>query len=155
MILENKYQIRINLKKIIRIKNKYGLKTQIRKKNKYNVFRKEQFENRVSANILNRQFKQEQPDKVYSTDISYLFYHKGQKAYLSATKDLATKEIVCFTVSRGMSVNMAYSGIENILKKLEKEKRKNLIIHSDQGLHYTNQYYVHKPKRIWCNSIYV
>ena len=52
MILENKYQIRINLKKIIRIKNKYGLKTQIRKKNKYSTFNKEEFENRISANIL-------------------------------------------------------------------------------------------------------
>ncbi len=48
----------------------------------------------------------------YSTDISYLIYKGGQRAYLSATKDLATKEIVAFNVSRDLSMQTAYLGLE-------------------------------------------
>ena len=63
----------MNLKKIARIKNNYNLQTVIRKKNKYNIFAHKQFENRIAPNILERDFNQTIPDKVYSTDISYLF----------------------------------------------------------------------------------
>ena len=37
MMLENKYGIKMNLKKIARIKREYGLTTKIRKKNPFNI----------------------------------------------------------------------------------------------------------------------
>lgn len=146
MIIAKKHNIVMNLKKIARIKNDYNLKTTIRKKNKYNIFAHRQFENRIAPNILERDFNQTIPDKVYSTDISYLFYNKGQKAYLSATKDLATKEIVSYSVNRGLEIEIGYNSIETRLKTLKQEQLKDLIIHSDQGVHYTNQQYINKLK---------
>lgn len=127
MILDKKYNIVMNLKKIARIKNDYNLKTIIRKKNKYNIFAKKQLENRVTPNVLQRDFNQKIPDKVYSTDISYLFYDKNQKAYLSATKDLATKEIISYSVNRGLEIEIGYSSIEARLKTLKQEQLKCLI----------------------------
>ena len=53
---------------------------------------------------------------VYSTDISYLIYEGEQRAYLSATKDLATKEIVVFNVGRDLSMQTAFIGLEETLK---------------------------------------
>lgn len=44
MILQNKYGIIMNLKKIARIKEQYGLTTRIRKKNPYNVLFKKGLE---------------------------------------------------------------------------------------------------------------
>ena len=89
MILEHKYGIKMNLKKIAGIKREYGLITKIRKKNPFNIAFKKGLEHRTTPNLLKQNFKVNQPDKVYSTDISYLFYNKGKRAYLSATKDLA------------------------------------------------------------------
>ncbi|QBD88431.1 IS3 family transposase, partial [Clostridium tetani] len=40
-------------------------------------------EHSVLPNLLNREFKQDVPGKVLLTDISYLFYNHGQRAYLS------------------------------------------------------------------------
>ena len=143
MILQNKYGITINLKKIARIKKQYGLITKIRKKNPYNYTFKKGLENRTAPNLLQRQFNANIPDTVYSTDISYLIYKGGQRAYLSATKDLATKEIVAFNVSRDLSMQTAFIGLEETLKHKDCSK---LIVHSDQGTHYTHPLYVNKLK---------
>lgn len=143
MILQNKYGITINLKKIARIKKQYGLITKIRKKNPYNYTFKKGLENRTAPNLLQRQFNANIPDTVYSTDISYLIYKGGQRAYLSATKDLATKEIVAFNVSRDLSIQTAFIGLEETLKHKDCSK---LIVHSDQGTHYTHPLYVNKLK---------
>lgn len=142
MILNNKYHIKINLKKILRIKRAYKIPTKIRKKNPYNIFTKRQLESQTAPNILQREFRQKQPDKVYSTDISYLFYTR-ETAYLSATKDLASKEIVAFNVNTNLGLQTAYQGLENLLKT---KKVNGLIIHSDQGVHYTNLLYINKLK---------
>ena len=141
MILQNKYGITMNLKKIARIKKQYGLVTKIRKKNPYNVIFKKGLEHRTAPNLLHRQFDVNVPDTVYSTDISYLIYKGGQRAYLSATKDLATKEIVAFNVSRDLSMQTAFIGLEETLKQKDCSK---LMIHSDQGTHYTHPLYVNK-----------
>ena len=143
MILQNKYDVTINLKKIARIKKQYGLITQIRKKNPYNVVFKKSLEHRVAPNLLQRRFDVNMPDTVYSTDISYLIYKGGQRAYLSATKDLATKEIVAFNISQNLSMQTAYLGLEKALKHKNCSK---LMIHSDQGTHYTHPLYVNKLK---------
>jgi len=149
MILESKYNINMNLKKIHRIKKDYELETVIRKKNKWNVIQRKGLESRVSPNILQREFKQRTPDKVYSTDISYLFYgeNRNKRAYLSATKDLATKEIVAYNVNKNIGLETATDGLEELLKRLSKQERKDLMIHSDQGFHYTNLMYVNKLKK--------
>ena len=51
MILERKYGIKMNLKKITRIKREYNLQTKIRKKNKYQIFA------RTPPNILEQNFR--------------------------------------------------------------------------------------------------
>ena len=145
MILRNKYGVVANLKKIARIKKQYGLITKVRKKNPYNVLFKKGLEHRTAPNLLKQNFKVEQPDKVYSTDISYLFYKGGQRAYLCATKDLATKEIVAFNISNKLDYYATYGEFEKFLRN---KNCKNLIIHSDQGWHYTHPLYVNKLKEL-------
>lgn len=141
MILRNKFGMTVNLKKIARIKREYGLITKIRRKNPYNIAFKKSLEHRTVANLLQQNFNIKQPDRVYSTDISYLIYRGGKRAYLSATKDLATKEIVDFNVSRSLDLSATYGRFYDFLKN---KNCKRLIIHSDQGWHYTHPIYVNK-----------
>lgn len=92
MILENDYSAVMNHKKIRRLMAKYNLETKIRKANPYRKMAKATQEHRTCPNLLNREFNQEEPGKVLLTDITYLYYGKGQKAYLSCVKDGATRE---------------------------------------------------------------
>lgn len=148
MILEKEYGEVVNLKKISRIKKEYKLYTKIRRKNKWKHATIKGLEHKTMDNILSRDFNQQEVDKVYSTDISYLPYglRRDKRAYLSATKDLATKEIVSFKVSNHLGMNIVIDDLDRMLSKLTKAQKKNLIIHSDQGNHYTNLLYINKLK---------
>lgn len=139
MILERKHKILMNLKKISRIKNKYGLETIIRRRNKYRFIAKGGVDHQFVPNLVKRKFDPSKVDRVYSTDITYLNYGEGQRAYLSAVKDLGSKEIVHFNLAKNVQLELATDGLDTILRKLSSAKRRKLIIHSDQGTHYTTK----------------
>ena len=138
MEIKRQYGLNFNLKKIIRIKNKFSLNTIIRKKSIYRAAFKTGYEHKSVPNLLEQNFNP--PDsKVYlSTDITELHYEKGQKAYLSAVKDLRTKEIVTFSVSIRPTIDMVTLNLDDYLKSLAPEEKENIFVHSDQGLHYTS-----------------
>lgn len=141
MTLAGVFKIHYNLKRIRRIMKKYGIVCPIRKANPYRRMAKATKEHTVLPNILNRQFKQNIPGKVLLTDITYLFYGKGKKAYLSTIKDGSTNEILAYNVSDRITLDIA----TDTLLKLKNIRKVNLadgaFIHSDQGVHYTNPLY--------------
>lgn len=139
MYLEFKHGIVMNLKKISRIKRTYGIETKIRRKNKYNTFNNAVHENEVSPNLVERIFNVSEPDRVYSTDITYLSYYGGKRAFLSATKDLCSREIVHYNISRNIRTDLACDGLGDVFKRLPEAVRSKLIIHSDQGGHYRSK----------------
>ncbi|SET83654.1 Transposase InsO and inactivated derivatives [Oceanobacillus limi] len=138
MVLQNQFNIIYNLKRIRRIMKKYGIVCLLRKANPYRRMAKATKEHRTLPNLLNRQFKQNIPGKVLLTDITYLFYGKGKKVYLSTIKDGSTNEILAYNVSDRITLDIA----TDTLLKLKKNRRVKLadgaFIHSDQGFHYTN-----------------
>jgi putative transposase len=136
MLLWREHKVVMSLKKILRVKNKYGLVTKIRRKNRYFLVKK-QHEHRSVGNILNRRFNVKKKDQVYSTDITQ-FNYNGEKAYLTVFKDLGTREIKSYAMSKNASVYFVRKALERALYKVPKCDRNNLIIHSDQGYHYTH-----------------
>ena len=135
----------MNHKKIIRIKNKYNLITKIRRINPYKAIMKKTAEHRMFANILDRKFEQQAPQKVFCTDITYLFYN-GTVAYLSAVKDIASREIVAWSLSKHIDMNLVFETIKSMKSNPVITSLKNILIHSDQGFHYTNPDYVSQIK---------
>ncbi len=127
----------LNHKRIARIKKKFGLETQIRKKNKHRCFSKKKLEHETCANLVDRNFKDLKPDQIYSIDITTLQY-ENKKAYLAAVKDIGTKEVVGFDVSNKIDLGMSNRAIDKTLKNLSEEVLEGLVVHSDQGLHFTH-----------------
>jgi transposase InsO family protein len=95
--------VKMNVKKVRRIKREYGLRTKIRRKKAYKNLPTAEDAN--VPNLLSRDFVTPIPDQIYSTDMTYLFYGKGERAYLSATKDLATNEVVSYRLMRTPSLS--------------------------------------------------
>lgn len=65
----------MNLKKIRRLMDKYGLMCPVRKANPYRRMAKALKTNHVADNLLNRKFTEYGPRKVLLTDITYLPYN--------------------------------------------------------------------------------
>ncbi len=135
MTLAGQFSVVYNLKRIRRIMKKYSIVCPIRKANPYRRMMRATQQHRVVPNLLNRQFKQHVPGKVLLTDITYLFYGKGQKAYLSTIKDSSTNEILA---SARMTIDLATDTLLKLKKNKHFKKAEDAFIHSDQGVHYTH-----------------
>jgi transposase InsO family protein len=138
MTLAGQFNVKYNLKRIRRIMNKYAIICPIRKANPYRRMMKATQEHRVVPNLLKRQFKQEVPGKVLLTDITYLIYGKGQKAYLSTIIDSSTNEIVAYHVSDRITMDLATDTLLKLKKNRNFRKAEDALIHSDQGTHYSH-----------------
>jgi transposase InsO family protein len=136
MTLQNQYGMTYNLKRIRRIMKKFNIICPIRKVNPYRRMAKATKEHRTCPNELKRHFKQGVAGKVLLTDITYLTYKGGKRAYLSTIKDGETNEILAYEVSSSLRLELAL----NTLHKLKRHRHvtEDAFIHSDQGFHYTN-----------------
>ena len=106
MVLKDRFNIIYNLKRIRRIMKKYGIVCPYRKANPYRRMMKASKEHTIVSNFINREFKQDIPYKVLLTDITYLSYKNGKKAYLSTIKDSSTNEILAHYVSDNLRLDI-------------------------------------------------
>ena len=148
MAVEELLEIPMNHKKILRLMHKYNLFAKIRRKNPYRHLAKATQEHRTMPNILNRQFKQDEPGKVFVTDITYLKFKTGQTAYLSCVKDVATREVVAYDLSVSLSMQIIYRTLRKLNEALKGNVHPEAMIHSDQGFHYTHPEYQKRIKAI-------
>jgi putative transposase len=132
----------INPKKIRQLMKKYGLITQIRRRNPYKHLARATQEHRTAPNVLQRRFDQKTPYKAFGTDITYLYDGNGQRSYLSIIRDMATGEIVAHRVSASLGMDLSLEVIAQATTKLGDKKLNGVLIHSDQGFHYTHPLYI-------------
>ena len=116
---------------------KYNIICPHRKPNPYKTIAKATKEHSTVPNILERKFKQGIPRKILLTDISYLSYGKGKRAYLSAIKDSSTNEILAYEVSSSLHLDIVLNTVKRLIRRRFK-LNSECLIHSDQGFHYTN-----------------
>lgn len=131
------YLPHMNHKKIQRIMKKYDLVVKIRRKNPYKMIMKKNLEHRTSPNKLQRQFNQTVPLKVFCTDITYIRFYQGF-VYLSVIKDIASGEVMAWN----LSVSLEMTLVMETISKMNLNTYENILIHSDQGFHYTNPKYI-------------
>lgn len=135
----------MNLKKIRRLMNKYGLICPIRKANPYRRMAKAIKTNNVAENILNREFTKHGPRKVLLTDITYIPYY-GKFCYLSTILDAYTKQVLSYVLSDSLEVDFVLETINKLIKNHGIELSTETMIHSDQGCHYTSTSFIQLVK---------
>ncbi len=146
MILRNEYGVVMNHKKILRLTGLFGLHARIRRAHPYRKMAKATQEHRTVSNHLNREFQQDEPGKVLLTDITYLYHGKGQPAYLSTIKDAATKEILVHELTTSLSMPIVYRTLDKLEGALGENLHPEIVLHSDQGFHYTHPEYQKRIK---------
>ena len=104
---------------------------------------KKNLEHRIFPNRLEREFHQAVPFKVFCTDITYIPL-ENRFAYLSVIKDVATGEVVGWNLSLSLEVAL----VTETIKNMRMESYEDIMIHSDQGFHYTNPAYIEIVKEL-------
>jgi putative transposase len=132
----------MNPKKIRRLMKKYDLITRIRRSNPYRRIAKATQEHKTAPNVLQRRFDQAVPYRAFGTDITYLYDGNGQRSYLSIILDMASGEVIAHRVSASLAVDLSLGVVTQAATKLGEQKLNGVLMHSDQGFHYTHPLYI-------------
>ena len=131
-----KYGVTFNHKKVARIMQKYNLKPEYIKRIRPNNYKR--IESNVKPNLIKRNFNVASPNKVWTTDITYLIYN-NKRLYLSTILDLYDRKVVAYKISKFNNNQLVINTLNEAIAK-----RKNAygtILHSDQGYQYTSYEY--------------
>ena len=131
----------MNIKKIRRLMNKYGLFCPVRKANPYRRMAKALRTNHVADNLVNREFEDHGPRKVLLTDITYIPYN-GRFCYLSTILDAFTKQILSYVLSESLELDFVLKSVEQLVERHGISMSTETLIHSDQGYHYTSYRFI-------------
>ena len=134
--LFQKFVLIMNHKKVQRIMKKYNLRPQYTRKVKNHSYKR--IEENVKPNLLKRKFNTDRPNKIWTTDITYLICN-NKRAYLSTILDLYDRKIVAYKISNKNDINIVLDTLNEAIKN--RKDVKGLILHSDQGYQYTSFQY--------------
>lgn len=123
-------------KKVRRLMHELGLHSIIRRPRR-SATRAGYFN--FEENLLNREFSALAPNQKWVTDITYLTYDNGQKAYLSAIKDLYDGTIISYKISRKNDLSLV---IDTLRVADQIQPSAKPLLHSDRGSQYTSKAYL-------------
>ncbi len=132
MEINRRYHHHYNHKRIRRLLVQMGLRAVIRRANKSCTISKG---HHFEPNRLNRDFEATGPNQKWVTDVTYLEYGGGHKAYLSAVKGLYNGGIVSYAVSKRNDNPLV---MKTIKQAMAKRPGVHPILHSDRGFQYTS-----------------
>lgn len=138
MLFERRFNTKINIKKIKRIKRKLSLETVVRRRSKYRAIFKAGEEHTTAPNLVQRNFSPSEDVNVLSADITELSYRGGKKAYLFGVKELKSRMLVHYEVKESPTIDLVVESFSGFLEKLPRYLRRKTIIHSDQGFQFTS-----------------
>ncbi len=127
----------INPKAVLRLMNGMNIRSVARQRKIYRKVAELGTYHRYE-NVLNREFSASQPNQKWVTDVTYIGTQQGW-CYLSTIKDLYDGFIVAYGCDQNNSIGLV---TRTVRQAKQKEKvTDGLILHSDQGSHYTSQTY--------------
>ena len=80
---------------------------------------KKEQEHRTARNLIERNFKADRPDQKYTTDVTEMHF-KNKKVYISAIKDLFSKEIISFDIGLSNSIEFTNKTLNRALRSFQK-----------------------------------
>jgi transposase InsO family protein len=89
----------------------------------------------IAPNLLQQNFACEAPNRVWLADISYLPTDEGF-LYLAGMKDLCTKKIVGWSMSKTIDAKLVVDALEMAI--IRQRPSAQLIVHSDRGSQYAS-----------------
>lgn len=90
----------------------------------------------VAANVLDRQFKPNAPDRAWVSDITYVRTRSGW-LYLAVVLDLFSRKIVGWAMAPSMPAELVCTALS--LAIASRKPAPGLIVHSDRGSQYASQ----------------
>jgi transposase InsO family protein len=144
--LNRQLNTRYNVKRIRRLMRAAHLQAVIRRRKKTYIASKPQI---TVENVLDRNFKAEQINEKWLTDVTELKYGSGQKAYLSAILDLGDNSIVAYALGHSNNNDLVFKTFD---LAIENNPKASPLFHSDRGFQYTSSVFRAKLDQEGCRQ---
>lgn len=118
--------------------SRHGLAAKTRRK--YRVTTDSEHALPLAENLLNREFEQEEADRAWLADITYIWTKEGW-LYLAAVLDSYSRKIVGWSMSHYMGKELVMDALRMALGRRCPEARTALMHHSDRGSQYASHAY--------------
>jgi len=99
----------------------------------------------VAANLLNREFKAETPNRKWVSDTTYVWTREGW-LYVAVILDLFSRLVVGWAMSQHNDEPLVRQALEMAASR--RELPKEMLLHSDQGSPYTSTGYLHRLREL-------
>ena len=117
---------------------------QVRPAKHFKVTTNSQHNYPVAPNLLDRQFDVAAPDKVWGTDITYLWTQEGW-LYLAVVIDLFSLKVVGWSIDPRMKTDLVINALTMAVWR--RQPSKGLLHHSDHGSQYASHIYQDELKK--------
>jgi putative transposase len=121
-------------RRVAKLMKEDGIEAKMRKKWKRTTCVDERLE--PSANHLNQNFIASEPDKVWVSDITYVWTEEGW-LYLAIVMDLFSRKIVGVCMGERLQTKLASNALKQAI--FRRGIKEGLIHHSDRGSQYTSR----------------
>ena len=125
---------RINKKRIARLMRINNIRAIT--KRKYKATTNSSHDKPVAENLLNQKFEVTELNKVWVSDITYIWTKEGW-LYLAVILDLFSRRVVGWSMSETISATLVIAAIRQTL--LNRTPAEGMIFHSDRGSQYASE----------------
>lgn len=129
--LKNKEHIRCSENRVARIMSANDIVAV--QKRKFRVTTNSKHDYPVWPNVLDRCFEVDEPNKVWVSDITYVWTHEGW-LYVSAVLDLFSRGVVGLAMDKTIADTLVTQAMRQAI--LRRGSQKGLICHTDRGSQY-------------------
>jgi transposase InsO family protein len=123
--------IRVGKERVRQLMQLHGIKA--RGKRKYKATTDSNHGLPVAPNLLNRQFTVQAPDRVWTSDITYIATDEGW-LYLAVVIDLFSRQVVGWSMQPHMKKDLVIDALR--MAWFRRQPEPGLIFHSDRGSQY-------------------
>ena len=132
----NKIGIKAGRYKVVRLMAELGLK--VRYPKKFKVTTDSGHNDAISPNKLDRQFATQAPNKVWTTDITYVWTLEGW-LYVAVVIDLFSRQVVGWAINDHMRTSLCVDALQMAFWR--RKPKSGLLHHSDRGSQYASKEY--------------
>ena len=125
---------KVSRRRIGRLMKKVGLVCKTIKK--FKATTNSNHNERISTNLLNRNFKVDAPNKVWVGDITYIWTDEGW-FYLATVIDLFSRKVVGWSMANHMRTSLVNDAMQMAI--WQRKPPKGLIWHTDRGSQYASK----------------
>ena len=123
--------IRVGKQRVQQTMHRHGIKA--RGKRKFVVTTDSKHALPIAPNLLNREFTVDAPDRVWSSDITYIATGEGW-LYLAAVIDLFSRQVVGWSMQPHMQASLVTDALR--MAWFRRQPAPGLVFHSDRGSQY-------------------